>query len=244
MAGRAIKIFPSVDELTGFAASTIIDIIILGTRRGRRTSIALSGGTTPRAVYEKLAGISRAGALDWKAVHLFWGDERLVPPDNAGSNYRMARQSLISRIPIPPENIHRIRGELSAGEAAERYEGDLRDFFGAVGFPAFDLVLLGLGADGHTASLFPHSSALKERQRWVTTAESGGMQRVTLTLPVLNSAEHVIFIASGKEKAEAVFRTLSGPQSPEDRPAEGVNPIRGNVLWLLDKRAASLLGGS
>jgi len=213
-------------------------------------AVALSGGSTPRRLYEMIAerAAGRAG-VPWETVHFFFGDERMVPPDHRDSNYGMARTALLSQIPLPESNVHRIAGEAPHAEvAAQEYELDLRAFFAThralVGpFPRFDLVLLGLGADGHTASLFPGSTAVWEQQRWVTSAfvEKLGAHRVTLTPPVLNGAAHVLFLVAGEEKAETVEEVLLGEFDPGRLPSQIVRPKEGHVTWLIDEAAARRL---
>jgi 6-phosphogluconolactonase len=212
--------------------------------RGRFT-IALSGGSTPRRLYELLA--DPAGpfreSVPWERVHVFFDDERHVPPDHPDSNYRMARMALLAR--VPAGSVHRMRGERrEARTAAEEYEAELGSFFGASpGIdlpPRLDLVLLGLGADGHTASLFPGSAALGEGSRWVVApfVERLGVFRITLTLPVLNRAREVLFLVSGAAKAEALSRSLAPPPDAPFPPAALVRPEAGTLVWLADAAAA------
>jgi 6-phosphogluconolactonase len=217
-----------------------------------RFLVALSGGSPPRAAYALLATPGCAARVRWAQVHIFWADERCVPPDSPDSNYRLARETLLDRVPIPAGHVHRLAGERPPAEAAARYERTLRDVFVPPGEgdadrdlppPRFDLIVLGLGADGHTASLFPGTLALRERQRWVVANYVEKLQawRLTLTLPVLNAAANVIFLVSGKEKAERLKHVLEDPLRPEVPPAAMVNPSAGNLLWLVDAAAASLL---
>ena len=209
--------------------------------RGRAT-LALAGGSTPRELYHLLAA---GPALPWERVHFFFGDERHVPPDDPASNYRMAREALFEVAPIPAQNIHRVRAELPrASDAAEQYEQQLRAFFGAAdGAPArLDLILLGLGTDGHTASLFPGAPAIHEQTRWVMAQppEKGGVARITFTPVLLNAAREVAFVVCGAEKAEALRGVLSGEQSVDELPARVVRPA-GGPRWLVDRSAAALL---
>lgn len=204
-------------------------------------SVALSGGSTPRALYQLLADTP----LAWEHIHFFWGDERCVPPDHADSNYRMTAESLLRRVHIPPENIHRIQGELPPEEAALRYEDALRRFFDDA--PRFDLILLGMGEDGHTASLFPNSPALHERTRWVaavphTTPPPPLVPRVTLTLPVLNAARQVLFLVSGAGKAQRLAEVLHAPTASPSLPASMIRPDHGDILWMVDQSAAARRG--
>jgi 6-phosphogluconolactonase len=195
-------------------------------------------------MYELLATPRYAGSIDWSRIHFFWGDERCVPPDHPGSNYRVAREALLDHLSLPTCNIHRIQGELEPESAARGFAADLRAFFGS-SWPSFDLILLGLGNDGHTASLFPTSVALKEKERpalaVVARYEDRPAHRVTLTLPAINAARQVLFLVSGAAKAEIVAAVLQG--RPDRYPAQGVRPVSGQVEWMLDAPAARLLAG-
>jgi 6-phosphogluconolactonase len=214
--------------------------------KGKRTvSFALSGGKTPRLTLEVLSSEPYRGRFPWDLVHFYQVDERWVPPGDPASNLRMLRECLLSRAPVPPDHFHPIDTTLSGpGEGARRYEETLgRVFRGSPGgFPRFDAILLGLGADGHTASLFPGSPALEEKTAWVVEVEGGAppVPRVTLTLPVLNAASQVIFLVSGKEKTAVLADVLSGRRG--ELPASRVYPRRGKVTFLADAAAASLPG--
>lgn len=209
-----------------------------------RFSVTLSGGSTPGQLYARLAEDPFRGQIPWEHIHLFWGDERCVPPGDAGSNYRMAEEILISQVPIPPENVHRLRGELAPQVAALTYERELQDFFCGPR-PRFDLVLLGLGEDGHTASLFPSSPLLAEKERLVAPAtafyQDRPSERVTLTLPAINSGRQILFLVAGSAKAAMVKAVLEGPE--DQYPAQWVQPTAGQLSWLVDAAAASGLGG-
>jgi 6-phosphogluconolactonase len=200
--------------------------------------VALSGGSTPRATYVLLASDEFAARVDWSRVHVFWGDERCVPPDHPDSNYRMAREALLDKIPIPTENVHRIRGEWPPDQAATAYQAELEAVLGAGG--QFDLILLGMGADGHTASLFPDTAAMHEQTRWVVAhyVDKLAAWRVTLTPPAINAAAHVTFIVSGAGKAERLREVFAGPHQPDVLPAQIVRPTDGRLLWLVDAAAA------
>ena len=222
----------------------------IGTR-GRFVT-ALSGGSTPRALFELLATERFASSIDWSRVHVCWGDERAVPPDAAASNYRMAREALLDRVPIPASQIHRIHGENPPQVAAEAYERALRTLFATpVGPPrsdrgaCFDLVLLGMGDNGHTASLFPGLLAVREAERWVVAefVSEVDMWRITLTPVVLNAAAEVVFVLAGADKAAMLHRVLDGPVRPEALPAQIVAPSRGRLRWLVDTEAAARLEG-
>jgi 6-phosphogluconolactonase len=226
-------------EFTGTAAKAVAE-------RGRFT-VALSGGTTPAGLYAVLAAQTRLrAAVDWERTRVFWGDERHVPPEHRDSNYRMARELLLSRVPIPEANVHRIQGEIAdAAEAARRYQEELRATLGLAGseLPRFDLVLLGLGEDGHTASLFPGTEALREKHRAVVANWVGMLRawRITLTVPAINRARSVMFLVCGQDKAEAVKSILQGAGHSQVPPAGLIRPDSGRLLWLLDSDAARLL---
>jgi 6-phosphogluconolactonase len=212
-----------------------------------RFLLALSGGSTPRPLYELLASRPFATQIDWPRVHVFWGDERCVPPDQPGSNYRMAREALLDHVPLPPANVHRIRGEDEAAQAAAAYEELLGTFFGSREISpkvSFDLVLLGMGADGHTASLFPGSAAVRETHRWVVASPGPqpGSWRVSLTPVLLNAAENVTFLVSGADKAERLKDVLEDGQ-PDLLPAQSIRPTHGALHWMIDAAAAARLRG-
>jgi 6-phosphogluconolactonase len=203
--------------------------------------IALSGGSTPRAAHERVAGLE----LDWTRTELWFGDDRAVPPDHEHSNYAMAKASLLDRIDAPRPRVHRIQGELGHQPAAGAYEAELRETFGSDAPPRIDLLLLGLGPDAHCASLFPGDAALGERERWVVGVDTPGMppllSRVTFTLPVLNAAREVVFLIAGEDKAEAVVRAFGDAPDP-GAPASLVRPEPGRLTVLLDPPAAGRLG--
>lgn len=212
-------------------------------------TLVLSGGNTPRRLYERLASAPYAQRMPWDRTHVFWGDERPVPPDHPESDYRMALEAMLSKVPLAPERVHRIEAELGdAGEAAARYEATIRRAFASLGCapdapPSFDLVLLGLGADGHTASLFPGSPTLDEPRAWVAApwVAKFGTHRITLTPRVLNAARHVMFLVSGSDKAEAVHAAKRGPIDPRWHPSQAIQPTSGRLTWLLDAGAAARL---
>ena len=215
-------------------------------QQGERVcSVALAGGSTPRGLYQLLTQPPYESQIAWKRIRIFFGDERQVPPKHQESNFRMAQEAILSQVPIPPDQVFRIEGERSPEEAAIRYEGLLREQFGAsIGHvPRFDLILLGMGGDGHTASLFPGTSAVRESQKLVAApwVEKLQTHRVTLTPPVLNAAKHVMFLVSGQDKAKALQSVLEGKDNPAQYPAQIVQPTEGQVLWLVDADAASHL---
>ena len=210
-------------------------------------SICLTGGTTVGDGYELLADRFRL-SVDWKAVEFFWGDERCVAPTSPDSNYNLATQMMLSKLDLKPSQIHRIRGEDQPAEAASSYERELRETFtlSAGELPRFDLVLLGVGDNAHIASLFPHTPAIHEARRLAVAVEVNAPQRhrVSLTAPVLNRAAHVMLIVSGANKAQAIKNIFEGPHNPDEYPAQLIDPSDGDVMWLLDKAAASLLKSS
>ena len=203
-----------------------------------RFAVVLAGGSTPKAAYELLAR-AFAKTIDWERVHVFFGDERSVPPDHEDSNYRMAREALLDRVPVG--SVHRMRGELPPAEAATSYEDELRGFLGEE-LPRFDLILLGIGEDGHTASLFPETSALEVSDRLVVANPVLKLDttRITLTAPVLNAARSVTFLVAGEGKAEALKEILEGDEDPRRYPAKLVMPPDG-ATWMVDRAAAGLL---
>jgi 6-phosphogluconolactonase len=210
-------------------------------------TVALSGGSTPRSLYERLGHEpSVRDRIPWNRLHFFWGDERHVPPGDSQSNYRMALETLFSSAPVPEENLHRIPAEdPDAAAVAENYERDMRLFFTLKNgqLPRFDCVLLGIGSDGHTASLFPETAALKETRRLVVANRVEKLQthRITLTVPVFNNAALVIFLVSGREKAAVLKEILEGEYHPERLPAQLIRPATGKLIWLVDQAAASRL---
>jgi 6-phosphogluconolactonase len=202
-------------------------------------TVALSGGSTPKAMFQVLADQFRQ-QTPWSKIHFFWSDERHVPPDHRDSNYRMANEALLSHVPVAPENVHRIHSENpNAGECAREYEQTLRDITQQT-LPRLDLILLGVGTDGHTASIFPGSDVLHETKRLVVAPWVEKLQtyRITMTLPLLNNAASVVFLVSGTEKAAIVKEVLEGETK---YPAQAVQPNHGELIWMLDKDAARLL---
>jgi 6-phosphogluconolactonase len=233
------RIFPTMAEMSEAALAEILRIVNEAVAKRGRFSIALAGGHTPAKLYTLWAEKYRT-QTPWEQVHLFFGDERFVPEDDLLSNYRMARQTLIDHVPIPKENLHPMLTNFPAPEkAAEAYEVELRKFFGE-GAPAFDVQLLGLGVEGHTASLFPASPALDEQRRWVVavTVPAEPPQRLTLTLVVLNQGLNTCFLVAGENKREILGALRSEPQNvPSKYPAGRIRPARG-VVWYLDQAAA------
>jgi 6-phosphogluconolactonase len=245
-----IRIFPDADQLARFAARVFLSRLILTLPIQVEFTVALSGGSTPKKMFEILGNDERfkngveGGA--WDYLHFFWSDERHVPPDHSESNFKLAYDSMLSPLGIREANIHRIKGELEdAGEAARQYEAEiLRDFPVSVGqLPKFDLIFLGMGPDGHTASLFPGTKALQEENRLVVSNWVGKFytERITMTAPLLNNAKCVVFLVSGQDKALPLKAVLEGRYEPQQLPAQLVRPESGKLTWLLDSAAASLL---
>lgn len=241
-AGASVVVASDLDALSREAAELFIRLSQASIAAHGRFTAALSGGSTPRMFYTLLGADNYRRAVEWDKVHLFWADERIVPPDHPKSSFKLAFETFISSVSLSAENIHRIRGEKDAETAAREYVKDIRDLFGTEGMPAFDLVILGVGEDGHTASLFPGSSALAEGNRLAVPVhrDRPDHDRVTLTLPVLNNALHVLFLASGKNKAYVLHDILE-KGNRNKYPAGLVKPVHGNLRWLIDTEAASKL---
>lgn len=238
-----IRIFDDPQKLFEGAAEEFASQATAAVRSRGRFTVALSGGSTPRSLYSLLA---QNRSLPWDKIYFFFGDERHVPPDSPESNYRMVRESLLSKIPTPAANVFRIPAENpDAREAAKSYEQTLKQFFSAPanGFPHFDLVLLGMGPDGHTASLFPETSALQEKSRWVVSnwVEKFKTDRITLTLPVLNDAAVVMFLVSGQDKAQPLKEVIEGKESGELYPSKLIHPVDGALIWMVDRAASAQL---
>ena len=246
-----IRIVKDSEELTRAAAGELVRCAKESVGRQGRFTVALAGGNTPISLYEMLATQPTFRTLlPWGKSHFFWGDERHVPPDHVENHFRKAKEAMFSRVDVPLENIHRIPSENpDAGAAAAEYEAELRRFFATEPgkLPRFDLALLGMGPDGDIAGLFPGSDALSVTDRFVlaTRDAKNGTEWITLTLPVLNNASTVVFLASGKEKAETlreVLRRVERPPKDAVRiPAELVRPVNGRLLWIVDQEAAGLL---
>ncbi|HEX2078462.1 MAG TPA: 6-phosphogluconolactonase [Longimicrobium sp.] len=240
--GAVIDVAPDAHAASLALAESFAERVAEAVRARGRFSVALTGGSGPVRAYRLLGEEPLRSRIPWNAVHLFWGDERCVPPGHARSNFRMANEAFVSRVPVPPDNVHRMRGELPPSTGAQAYAGELAAFFGP-GVPRFDLVHLGVGPDGHVASLFPFSDPLRERERIVATAihRPLGEPRITLTLPVLNAAARIELPVMGADKARIAWAVLRGPIDPFRFPAQSVRPADGEMVWRMDPAAAERL---
>src|SRR5579863_4273003 len=239
-----IAIYPDADKLSHEAARFIVRLAGEASVSRGRFTIALSGGSTPKALYGLLATEPYRSQIDWASVEVFWSDERCVPPDDEESNYRMAEEVFLSKVPIPASQIHRMPADQPDRDAASQaYTLEMQQTFSTNGTPSFDLIQLGMGPEGHTASLFPHQESLQEQQRLVmaVTVPKPPPPRLTFTPPLLNAAHHILFLVTGSEKAEAVQAVLEMDYQPEEFPAQIVRPERGEVTWMLDTKAAEKL---
>lgn len=239
MTNPEIIVCPDAPSLARLAAEEFVRSAAEAILRAERFAVALSGGSTPRALYRLLASTAYRERVDWPRVHFFWGDERCVPPDHPDSNFRMARESLLDHIQVPPQNVHRMAGELEPHAAAAAYETELRNYFSGE-LPRFDLLLLGLGEDGHTASLFPGTSALGEKQRLVAApyVEKLDAHRLTLTLLALNAANYALFLVAGESKKNIVKEIFTSPDARRRYPAASIEPPNG-LTWLISEDAAA-----
>lgn len=243
-----VRVFEDADGLGRALAEEFAALAQAAIAARGRFMVALSGGSTPKRLYRLLSGPPFRERVAWGAVEFFWGDERAVPPDHPDSNYGSVRDGLLAPLGVRPERVHRIRAEMSDRDAAARaYEAEISTVFG-VGVnglpPAFDLILLGMGADGHTASLFPGSAGLVERKRWVVShfVPSLGAERITLTVPILNRAREIRIMVAGREKAGTLSAALAGDHDPATLPIQLIKPERGRLVWFVDQEAASTLG--
>jgi 6-phosphogluconolactonase len=239
-----ITIFPDGEQLSHASVRYIVQMANEAFAAHGRFTIALSGGSTPKGAYSLLAFEPYRNQIDWTKAEIFWSDERCVPPDDAESNYHLAHEVMLSKLPIPADHIHRMpadQRDLIAASSA--YEQEMQRVFGTTGVPSFDLIQLGLGPEAHTASLFPYQASLRETERLVmpVTVPKPPPTRLTFTPPILNAAKHILFLVTGTEKADAVRAVLEGDYQPEEYPAQIVRPTQGEVNWMLDTAAASKL---
>jgi 6-phosphogluconolactonase len=239
MSEAKVEIFSTLDDLIQSAAVNFIAVCSDAIKERGRFTVALSGGQTPKPLHYLL---TKSGQIDWSKVYVFWGDERCVPPDHQDSNYGMAFDMLLSHVPLEANQIFRMRGEIPPQEAAVEYQHALVSFFGGQ-LPRFDLMIQGMGADGHTASLFPHNAALHVQDQWVIAPHVDKLDawRITLTTPVINNAHNIMFMVTGADKAPALLQVLRGESNPDQYPAQLIKPAEGEILWLVDQAAAELL---
>lgn len=220
------------------AAKRVVRIANEAIKRSDRFSFVLSGGSTPRALFNLLAELNVARRIDWSRTHIFFGDERCVPPDDDQSNYKMAEETLLSKVPVPESQIHRMEGELEPAVAAERYDREIHDAFGlySAAWPVFDLILLGMGPDGHTASLFPGTAGLDVVDRLAIANDVPQMKttRLSLTVPVIREARDIMLLVGGTDKADAARRALTAPTDIHTTPVQLVRQASGNVTWIFD----------
>ncbi len=237
-----IAIFPDIDTLSHEAAQYIVRIARESIETRGRFTIALSGGTTPRELYGLLGSEPYSSQIDWKLVHIFWGDERCVAPDSPDSNYHMAHEVLLSKISIPGLQVHRMPADRPDQNVALReYVNEMQRICGTNEIPSFDLIQLGMGPEGHTASLFPHQASLHEKQRLVmpVSVPKPPPDRLTFTPPLLNAARNILFLVAGSDKADALHAVLEGEYQPDEYPAQIVRPTNGEVVWMVDRGAAA-----
>lgn len=236
-----IAIYPDTDTLSREAAQYIVRLASESIVMHGRFTIALSGGSTPKKLYSLLGSEPYRSQIDWALVEIFWSDERCVPPDSEDSNYRMADETLLSKIPIAANQVHRMPADQPDRDAASQaYTLEIQRTFGTDGIPRFDLIQLGMGPEGHTASLFPHQPSLHEQQRLVmpVIVPKPPPPRLTFTPPLLNAARHILFLVTGADKADAVHAILEGQYQPDEYPAQIVRPADGEVTWMLDTAVA------
>jgi 6-phosphogluconolactonase len=240
-----VQVFDDPEQVAREAAGLFVRLAVEAVALRGAFSVALSGGSTPRRVYELLASDDYRTQVNWPSVHVFFGDERTVAPDHPDSNFRMANEALLSQVPLPPENVHRMEGVGDAAANASRYESGLRTFFGDRAWPRLDLVMLGMGDDGHTASLFPGSAALEEQTAWVVAnwVEKFQTWRITLTAPAINAARRVLFLVTGASKAERLREVIKGERDPHRLPSQLIRPGDGTLEWFVDRAAAAKLEG-
>ncbi len=239
---KNIHIYPNKDKLVEATAERVVDSIEKAIAKNGFCNIALSGGNTPGGVYSLLATTPYKDRVDWGKLHLFWGDERMVSPEHQDSNFRMVLETLLDHVKMPDGNVHRICGEIAPGQAAEVYSSLLNVHF-KTDLPRFDIILLGLGEDGHTASLFPETDAVEECERHAVAVFVPKLNswRVTLTLPVLNAAREIYFLVSGRSKSDIIQRIMSIKQPSKELPATMVDPDNGELHWMLDSEAMVLI---
>lgn len=236
-----IQIFSDLDGISNEAVKIFVNLSKECIASKGRFVAALSGGSTPKRLYELLASDKYRGNVEWDRVHFFWADERCAPKESEESNFRLAFENLLSKVPVSAENIHRIKGEDGPEKGARGYEEHIKRFFGISVLPVFDLIILGIGEDGHTASLFPGAPSLDEKIRLALPIYTENGNRITLTLPVLNNAKRILFLVSGQSKADVLKDILENTEKRKKYPAGLINPAHGDITWLVDRDAAGRL---
>ena len=243
MGSPNIQIFENAQTVAREAADRFVSDAATAIKANGRFSVALAGGSTPKLTYQLLASDAYKTKVEWAKVYIFFGDERTVPPTHNDSNFRMASDAMLNHVGLPPGNVNRMVGEADPKEAASVYESVLRAFFAGQAWPAFDLLLLGMGDDGHTASLFPGSAALEETKAWVVAnwVKKFDTFRITLSAPAINAAKHILFTVNGEAKAQRLPEVLHGARNTQVLPSQLIAPTSGNLEWLVDKAAAQKL---
>ena len=239
----AIHIYKSAEEVTNSLAAWICDLITERLKKNPRFSFVLSGGNTPKALYQLFASQAYLNKIPWNRLDFFWGDERFVPFSDDRNNARMAYDSLLNHVPAPRDQIHPMKTDISPADAVRQYDQLLKQYFKSHQSKGFDLVLLGMGDDGHTLSLFPGTAVINENQAWVTEfyLEAQQMHRITLTKVLVNQSAVIVFMAVGTGKAHALHEVLEGNYQPSLYPSQVINPFDGEIHWFVDKAAASAL---
>jgi 6-phosphogluconolactonase len=240
----SVTIYPDIDTLSQEAARYVVRVASESITTHGRFTLALAGGSTPKKLYGLLASEPYRDQIDWALTEIFWSDERCVPPDSEDSNYHLAQEVLLSKIPIPATQIHRVPADAEdRDQASLTYTQEIQRVFGTNGIPSFDLIQLGMGPEGHTASLFPHQASLQEQSRLVipVSVPKPPPPRLTFTPLLLNAAVHVLFLVTGQDKADALQAVLEGEYNPNEYPAQIIRPTKGEVTWMLDPAAASKL---
>ena len=240
-----IQVFKNTEELSKTAAEIFTQTAREAVRDHGRFTVALTGGSSPAQLYNILTQQPYREQVPWNETYIFWGDERWVPLSDERSNYKMAYDALLNKVPVPPNQIFPMWGETSPVDFAQQYEDLLQNHFNSTA-PRFDLILLGMGDDGHTASLFPGTAVLQEKQRWVQAyyLDSQSMYRITLTAPIINQAKKILFMTYGEKKANALYEILEGERNTAKYPAQLIQPLQSDILWLVDEAAAKRLSGN
>jgi 6-phosphogluconolactonase len=238
-----ILVFDDAEHVAQGAARRFVELAGQSIAERAGFSVALSGGSTPKRIYELLASDEYRDQVDWQNVHIFFGDERTVPPDHHESNFRMANEAMLSHLPVQETNVHRLNGVGDAAANASDYESEMREYFGDADWPRLDLVMLGMGDDGHTASLFPETTALDEQTAWVVAnwVEKFNTWRITLTAPAINAARNVIFLITGAGKAERLHEVIKGERDTARLPSQLIAPREGRLEWFVDRAASAKL---